>query len=68
MSDGWVVPMNELGQENKQIHCRTHLGHILKDGDTAFGFNLKSTNLNDSNFDLMKTSDIPNVVSLQGLL
>lgn len=63
MSDAWVVPLNELGQDDKQLHCRTHLGHILKDGDTAFGFNFKSANLNDSNFDQMKSSNIPDVVS-----
>ena len=63
LSDAWVVPLNELGQDDKQLHCRTHLGHILKNGDTAFGFNFKSANLNDSNFDLLKPSNIPDVVS-----
>lgn len=58
------MPINELGQEDKQLHCRTHLGHILKVGDTAFGFNFKSANLNDTNIDLMKSSDIPDVVRI----
>lgn len=62
LSDTWVVPLSDLGHENKQLHCRTNLGHILKVGDTALGFNFKSANLNDSNFDLMKTSDIPDVI------
>jgi nonsense-mediated mRNA decay protein 3 len=65
LSDAWVVPLSELGQDDKQVHCRTHLGHILKDGDTALGFNFRSANLNDRNFDLMKPSSIPDVVSLQ---
>lgn len=58
-----MVPLNELGQENKQLHCRTHLGHILRDGDIALGFNFTCANLNDSNLDLMKPSDIPDIVS-----
>lgn len=68
LSDAWVVPLNELGQDDKQLHCRTHLGHILKTGDTAFGFNFKSANLNDSNFDLLKPSNIPDVVSCIGIV
>ena len=64
LSDAWVVPANEIGQEDKTLHCVTHLGHILKDGDTAFGFHLKTANYNDPNFNLMKTSDIPDVVSV----
>ncbi len=58
-----MVPLNELGISGRQIHCRTHLGHILKDGDTAMGFNFSTANLNDSNFESMKSSDIPHVVS-----
>ena len=64
VSDAWVVPLNEVGQEDKTLHCVTHLGHILKDGDTALGFHLKTANFNDSNFNLMKISDIPDVVSV----
>ena len=64
MCDAWVVPLSELGCDGKQLHCRTHLGHILKDGDTAWGFNFTSANLNDSNLDLIKPADIPDVVSL----
>ena len=63
MADAWIVPVEELGQTDKQLHCRTHLGRILKDGDTAWGFNFSTSNLNDPNIDLMKTSAIPDVVS-----
>lgn len=68
LCDAWVVPLSELGQDDKQLHCRTHLGHILKDGDTAYGFNFGSANLNDSNLDLMKPADIPDIVSCSWII
>ena len=54
--------MEDLGKD-KQLHCRTHLGHILKVGDIALGFDLTSANINDPNIELMKEADIPSVVS-----
>lgn len=63
MSDVWVVPIEDLGREEKQVHCRTHLGHLLKVGDVALGFNLMSANVNDPNVEVMKKADIPSVVS-----
>ena len=63
LSDVWIVPIEDLGRDDKQLHCRTHLGHILKIGDTALGFNLTSANINDPNLEGMKAADVPNVVS-----
>ena len=37
LCDVWVVPVNELGVSDKQIHCRSHLGHLLHTGDTVWG-------------------------------
>ena len=28
----------ELGASDKQIHCRSHLGHLLHTGDTVWGW------------------------------
>ena len=54
---------SELGVSEKQYHCRTHLGHLLHDGDTAWGFDFTRANLNNPNIEKMKPSDIPDVVS-----
>ena len=37
LSDVWVVPVCELGTSDRQIHCRSHLGHLLHDGDCVWG-------------------------------
>ncbi|KAK2560301.1 60S ribosomal export protein NMD3 [Acropora cervicornis] len=37
-ADAWVARMQDLGVSDTQYHCRTHLGHLLKTGDTALGY------------------------------
>ena len=34
LADVWVSPLPEM---DRQIHCRTHLGHLLSTGDTVWG-------------------------------
>ena len=36
-ADVWVVKESELGSSGQQIHCRTHLGHLLCPGDVVLG-------------------------------
>lgn len=47
LADVWLVRASELGINDNTIHGRTHLGHILKPGDSALGYtfniNLKPT-------------------------
>lgn len=37
LANVWVVKENELGSSDQQIHCRTHLGHLLCSGDVVLG-------------------------------
>lgn len=37
LSDVWLVRASELGINENTIHARTHLGHVLKVGDSALG-------------------------------
>lgn len=37
LADIWLVKASELGINDNPIHGRTHLGHILKPGDSALG-------------------------------
>ena len=62
LADAWVVPVSLLGKA--EIHCRTHLGHLLRTGDTAWGFDFTRANINNPHLDKMKSADIPDVVSL----
>eukprot|EP00794_Sanderia_malayensis_P017668 gene17668-19430_t len=61
-ADVYVMRSEDMGATDDQIHCRTHLGHILTTGDTVLGFHLMSSNLNDENFEKMKEDQIPSVV------
>lgn len=37
LADIWVVKASELGMNDNTIHTRTHLGHVLKPGDSVMG-------------------------------
>ena len=45
---------------DEYIHVRTHLGHLLKPGDSALGLDLKNSNVNNDDLDKMK--GMPDVV------
>lgn len=36
-ADIWLVRPSDLGIDESGTHTRTHLGHILKPGDTVLG-------------------------------
>ncbi|KAL9962258.1 hypothetical protein ACROYT_G031342, partial [Oculina patagonica] len=62
LADAWVARMQDLGVNDVQYHCRTHLGHLLKTGDTALGFDFTSSNVNDENLSKMNAERVPDVV------
>jgi nonsense-mediated mRNA decay protein 3 len=65
LADVWLVRSSALGTTEDHIHTRTHLGHLLKPGDTALGFDLKSANVNDPEFEKLEQkskSVIPDVI------
>ncbi|XP_012231936.1 60S ribosomal export protein NMD3 [Linepithema humile] len=62
IADVWLVKSSELGINNNSIHTRTHLGHVLKPGDSALGYTLKDTNINDANFDKLSEDTIPDII------
>lgn len=37
IADVWLVKASELGINDNPTHTRTHLGHVLKPGDSVFG-------------------------------
>ena len=38
LSDVWVVKASEIGQSDDNVHCKTHLGHLLNIGDSVLGY------------------------------
>ena len=51
LADVWVIRTADLGKSEDFIHTKTHLGHLLKPGDTVLGFDVKNSVINDDNFD-----------------
>ncbi|KAL1437149.1 hypothetical protein MTO96_049135 [Rhipicephalus appendiculatus] len=62
LADAWVIRACELGTHENYIHTKTHLGHLLKPGDSALGFDLANANINDAHFEKLKSEKIPEVV------
>ncbi|CAH0725297.1 unnamed protein product, partial [Brenthis ino] len=61
LADVWVVKASELGLDSNPVHTKTHLGHILKPGDSVLGYNLAESNVNDVNLDKLDRSVVPDV-------
>lgn len=62
LADVWVVKASELGINDNPIHTKTHLGHVLRIGDSVMGYNLKDSNINDDNFERLDESNVAEVI------
>lgn len=65
IADVWVVKAEDLGLDQNTIHTRTHLGGILKPGDSALGYTLAENNVNDPNFEKLDQDTIPDVILIK---
>ena len=59
LSEAWVAPLDEI---ERQIYCRTHLGHFLNPGDTVWGVDFTRANLNNEHYEKLKPNEVPDVV------
>ncbi|KAL5013913.1 hypothetical protein ScPMuIL_008183 [Solemya velum] len=62
LADVWVARMSDLGVNDQQFYCRTHLGHLLKVGDSVLGFDVTNANLNNWEMEKVKPENLPDVV------
>ena len=62
LADCYVVRTSELGMTDEYIHCRTHLGHLLNEGDSVLGLDVANSNINNPEMDNLK-GVLPDVVS-----
>lgn len=62
LADIWVVKASELGKDDAQQHCRTHIGHLLKHGDSVLGFDVANANVNNQHFEKLKPEALPSIV------
>lgn len=62
LADAWIVKASDLGTNDNTIHTRTHLGHILKPGDSVMGYNIEDSNVNDANFEKLDKQNVSDVI------
>lgn len=51
--------------DNIVMFTKSHLGHILKAGDTVLGYDVKNTNANDINMDDANAHNLPDVILIR---
>lgn len=62
LADVQVARLSDLHQNSKTHILRTHLGGILKPGDTAWGYYLQNSNFNNEDWDQLPAGKQPDVV------
>lgn len=62
VADIWLVRASELGVNDNTIHTKTHLGHLLKPGDSVLCYNLEDANINDDSFDKLNKDRVPDLI------
>ncbi|KAL6047271.1 ribosome-binding protein [Balamuthia mandrillaris] len=62
LAEAQVARSRDFGSNDIIFFARTHLGHLLKPGDTAAGFDLTSTNFNESDLLGMQGREFPDVI------
>ncbi|KMT04268.1 hypothetical protein BVRB_8g183440 [Beta vulgaris subsp. vulgaris] len=64
LADVEIARVSDFGKNDKIISVRTHLGHLLKPGDHALGYDLYGANFNNSEAEEHKAS-FPDAVLIQ---
>ena len=62
LADCWVTKSSQLGVNEDTVHCRTFMGAILAIGDTVMGLDLRNSNVNNPDLELMSADKIPDVI------
>lgn len=68
LADVWIVKTSELGSNDNEIHCRTHLGNLVNPGDSVLGFDLANANLNNAELEQFQSDQgdrMPDVIILK---
>eukprot|EP00124_Ichthyophonus_hoferi_P000534 Ihof_evm12s20 gene=Ihof_evmTU12s20 len=62
LADVEVVRTRDFGVNDQMFRSRTHLGNLLKPGDTCMGYDLKFINANNKSLEKMDADKLPDVV------
>ncbi|RKF63246.1 60S ribosomal export protein NMD3 [Erysiphe neolycopersici] len=72
LAEATVARASDFGVNNQTYYTRTHLGNIIRTGDSVMGYLLSGTNFNSSQYDALEQSNvysslIPDVVLVKKL-
>jgi len=62
LADVQVARVADFGANDTVFNGRTHIGHLLKPGDYALGYDLTTANFNDDDVSSMSKREMPEVV------
>ncbi|KAJ1650815.1 ribosome-binding protein [Dispira simplex] len=62
LADVTVARSSDFGSNDTTFFARSHLGGILKPGDTCLGYDLTTSNINHTDFDKLDLDKLPDVV------
>ncbi|VFQ74352.1 unnamed protein product [Cuscuta campestris] len=65
MADVQVARLSDFGKNDIMFTVRTHIGHLLKSGDNAFGYDLYGANNNEIELDKYKGFSLPEVILIK---
>eukprot|EP00123_Amoebidium_parasiticum_P004017 comp15309_c0_seq1/m.12152 comp15309_c0_seq1/g.12152 ORF comp15309_c0_seq1/g.12152 comp15309_c0_seq1/m.12152 type:complete len:515 (-) comp15309_c0_seq1:173-1717(-) len=62
LAEAEVARSRDFGKNDHTFRTITHLGNLLKPGDTCMGYDLAYINANNTNFDMLNSDRLPDVV------
>uniref|UniRef100_A0A2P2JQC7 60S ribosomal export protein NMD3 n=2 Tax=Rhizophora mucronata TaxID=61149 RepID=A0A2P2JQC7_RHIMU len=65
LADAQVARLSDFGQNDTIFYIRTHLGHLLKPGDNALGYDLYGANNNDIELDKYRDLVLPEAILIK---
>lgn len=65
LAEAQVARLSDFGKNDTIFFIKTHLGHILKPGDQALGYDLYGTNSNDIELDKYKGLVLPEAILIK---
>ncbi|KAJ4840889.1 hypothetical protein Tsubulata_010392 [Turnera subulata] len=65
LADAQVARLSDFGKNDTIFYIKTHLGHILKPGDQALGYDLYGANSNDIELDKYKGLVLPEAILIK---
>lgn len=65
LADVQVARVSDFGKNDTMFSIRTHLGHLLKSGDYALGYDLYNAYSSDTEFEKYKGLDLPYAILIK---